>query len=160
MKNLLPIVPSYLLEFPLPTLSRLSNALSSKSSDNIPNLTTTNNMTMLSSVKTTSTCSLPNPEIYSSYSFDQVQGSNSPASTTSSPATSGLVGDFKTLTSNISGVISTNSNNECINSSVVTMTREQSNSDNLEISEPSTKQVNSCTSNAVNPNNSFSILVS
>ena len=73
MKNLLPIVPSYLLEFPLPTLSRLSNSLSSKSYENIPTLTTTNNMVMLSSGKTTSTSSLPNPEIYSSYSFDQAQ---------------------------------------------------------------------------------------
>merc|ERR1712110_827221 len=96
MKNLLPIVPSYLLEFPLPTLSRLSNSLLSKSSENIPSLATTNNMTMISSAKNTSTASLPNPETYSSYSFDQVQSSNSPASTTSSPATSGLVGDFKT----------------------------------------------------------------
>ena len=160
MKNLLPIVPSYLLEFPLPTLSRLSNSLSSKSYENIPTLTTTNNMVMLSSGKTTSTSSLPNPEMYSSYPFDQVQCSNSPASTTSSPATSGLVGDFKTLTSNISGVISKNSLNECMDSSIVTMTSEPSNSDNISTSEPSTKQVTSCTSNAVNPNNSFTILVS
>ena len=160
MKNLLPIVPSYLLEFPLPTLSRLRNSLLSKSSENIPSLATTNNMTMVSSVKNTSTSSLPNPETYSSYSFDQIQCTNSPASTTSPPATSGLVGDFKTLTLNISGVISTNSNNECINSSIVTMTSEQSNSDNISTSGSSTKQVTSCTSNAVNPNNSFSILVS
>ena len=160
MKNLLPIVPSYLLEFPLPTLSRLSNSLLSKSFENIPMLATTNNVSMLSSVKTTSTSSLPNPEMYSSYPFDQVKCSNSPASTTSSPATSGLVGDFKTLTSNISGVVSTNSSNECINSSIVAMTSEISNSDNISTTGPSTKQVASCTSNAVNPNNSFSILVS
>ena len=160
MKNLLPIVPSYLLEFPLPTLSRLSHSMLSKSSENIPMLATTNNKTMISSAKTTSTASLPNPETYSSYSFDQVQSSNSPASTTSSPATSGLVGEFKTLTSNISGVISTDSSNECINSSIVTMTSELTNSDNISTTGPSTKQVASCTSNAVNPNNSFSILVS
>ena len=155
MKNLLPIVPSYLLEFPLPTISRLSNSLLSKSSENIPTQVATNNMTILSSVKTTSTSSLPNPESHSSYPFDHAQCSNSPESTTSSPATSGLVGDFKTLTSNISGVISTNSSHE-----IITTTREQLRSDNLETSEPSTKQLTSCASNAVNPNNSFSILVS
>merc|ERR1712051_210167 len=48
MKNLLPIVPSYLLEFPLPTLSRLSNSMLSKSSENIPTFATTNNTATLS----------------------------------------------------------------------------------------------------------------
>ena len=139
MKNLLPILPSYLLEFPLPTLSRQNNFSTSTASEKASN----------DYNKTSSCSSLPSHDSGCLPSTT----TSSPKSTTSSPATSGLVGNFKTLDSNISGIESTNASNENIN--------EQHDKEN----DPTTidltsKSSSSCTSNAVNPNSSFSILVS
>ena len=152
MKNLLPILPSYLLEFPLPTLSRVNNCSSEASTEKASHDSNVYNQTSAHS-------SLP------SHSSDclPTTSSSSPNSTTSSPATSGLVGEFKTLSSNISGIASTHTSNECIN--------EEPFVDNIEttpeppMNESSTTTTSStssstCTSNAVNHNKSFSILVS
>ena len=152
MKNLLPILPSYLLEFPLPTLSRVNNCSSGVPLEKV---STDSNL----SKQTSSYTTLP------SHNADSLQttSSSSPTSTTSSPATSGLVGDFKTLTSNISGYASNHSSNECINDPP-TMDNNVNGMDHPinEASQSTTGSTtsSSCTSNAVNHNKSFSILVS
>ena len=151
MKNLLPILPSYLLEFPLPTLSRVNNCSSGVPLEKVS--------TDSSSSKQTSSYTT-----LSSHNTDSLQttSSSSPTSTTSSPATSGLVGDFKTLTSNISGIASNHSSNECINEHP-TMDDNANGMDQTidEASQSMTSSTSSsCTSNAVNHNKSFSILVS
>jgi hypothetical protein len=156
MKNLIPIVPSYLLEFPLPTLSRLSSSGLNQSPEKVSASITNNSIASSNLEKTASLSSLPNQEGY----HEQLMFSNSPTSTTSSPATSGLVGDFKTLTSNISGVLSTSSSSECIHN--INGVPIEIDTDPVDLTQNETSQTttSSCTSNAVNPNKSFSILVS
>ena len=152
MKNLLPILPSYLLEFPLPTLSRVNNCSSGAQPEKVSNHTNL-------SQQTSSYTSL------SPHNKDSLQttSSSSPTSTTSSPATSGLVGDFKTLTSNISGIASNHSSNESINEPPAMDDNANGLNNSVNEASQSTTSSNSsssCTSNAVNHNKSFSILVS
>ena len=168
MKNLLPIVPSYLLEFPLPILLRQGSSSENTSSE-------ANLHILVANKDRASFCSEENPpaplaqmqhnteENSSTPNLNHTVCSNSPTSTTSSPATSGLVGDFKSLSSNISGALqsSNNSSNECLN--ITTGIRPPSVKNDTTSNDLTTKNETtntSCTSNAVNPNKSFSILVS